>query len=1843
MRKLLLLLFALLSTASLIGQNLTEGFETWPPAGWTIINSANAGNNISQSNTYAHSGTYSARFSSNLSGAPYDQYMITPKLVVSAGNQTITFWYRRYTSGTESFTVGWSSTGTNIATDFTWSSTITNASTSWQQYSKTDLPIGTKYVAIHYFSNWMYYFYIDDVAGPPLGVQNPTSFAATPFSTTQINLGWSLYSGNAVMLAYNTTNSFGTPVDGTTYAVSTTLPGGNGTVLYNGTNTTFNHTLLNPSTTYYYKIWSKDGSTNYSGGAASSATTLCGSFALPFSQGFNVTTIPPCWSTQLVTATAEKISFVPSSSYETATPQEGADFVMFNSFSSTGGGAGAEERLISPQIVTTGTSSVNVEFYWWESSNASYTNIAEGVQLEWSTNGTTWTNSTFCPRYVASAPATGGWAKKTITLPAGAGNIPALYVSFKFHSEYGYNCYLDNLVVQASPPSIVYSPLMNTSSTSARTLTTTIVSPSSGIPTTGIGLPRLYWRIGSGSWTGVTANTPVVGSTYTFTFGAGVATGNVIQYYVVAQDLSATPVLIANPSAGIGALTPNPPTAASPPTTPNAYTIIPTFCGTKVIGPGGDYTTLTAAVAALNGSEISCPVVFSFNASYSSATETFPIIINANSGSSATNTLTIKPGAGVAATISGSATSLLEFFGIDYVTIDGLNTGGSSLTFNNASSSGVDLWIGSTPTDGATFNTIRNCSFLGASGTTTIAGILAGSGTTLGNSAEVPNSNNTIQYNTFKSTQNAMYINGATAFDQNWNISNNAMGSTVSTEKHGYRGILIGNAANFVISNNTIVGVLSSTTSSATTQGIQLAFAHNGGAIYGNKIGNISQVNTTGWGSAGMTLGSSSTAANVSIYNNVIYDVTGYGYNGTGSGDNGWGIYVATGGGYNLYFNSINMNTPETSSTSIVAAINIASGLAANALVLKDNIFNIPATNTVGTRYAIYSASANTAFSDINYNDYSSVGTLGYLGSAINTIAAWQTATGKDANSVSIDPVFTSATNLLPTNAALMLKGTAIAGITTDITGAGRTNPPDIGAYQFATLPAVVTTAATLNTLTGATLNGTVTAANLTVTTGFDYGLTVAYGSSVAASPATVSGNTLTTISAVITGMPQNIVVHYRAKGTNGGSTVYGADMTFTTGGAPIVTTQPATIVGATFATLNGTVDPNWDNTTVSFEYGLTVAYGTPVVVPGTYSGHTVQTFSANISGLTINQTYHFRAKAVNGGGTVYGVDQTFFTTCVIPPVPGAITGPGGVCKTGTGYTYSVPQVPYGFVYNWTFPTGFTVTSYPHSNVVTVDVSNLAVAGNVTVVAASDCGATSTPSTKAVVVNDLPVPTITPNSPVCQNVSNNFTTQAGQTSYIWSVTPDGTITPTANPNVVSINWTAAGAKTVGVIYTSSATGCTAAAPGTTPVTVTAAPTPTIAGVTSLCVNSGYYDYVTQTGKTGYTWTVSSGGTITAGQGTASAQVVWNTPGAQWVAVNYNGTGGCSALVPTVYNVTVSGMPGSAGSISGPSTVCLSSVGISYSVPAITNAMSYIWTLPAGATIASGFNTNSITVDFSGAAVSGNITVYGNSLCGNGTVSPSFPVTVTTLPVAAGAVTGTASVCAGEMGVAFSVTPVTNATGYVWNLPTGATIATGGNTPDITVDFSPIAVSGDVSVYGTNQCGNGTVSPNYAVTVHPVPHAPVIVNHGDTLFSNAAAGNQWYYEGAPINNAVGQSLVAHYSGWYWDAVTLNGCTSDTSNNIYITITGINDLSASGFVVSPVPNDGQFKLTMNTKTAESFDIVISNTVGAMIYSKDKVMVNGPTELLIDLRPVPAGVYTMIIRSGETRIIKKIVVNK
>lgn len=103
-------------------------------------------------------------------------------------------------------------------------------------------------------------------------------------------------------------------------------------------------------------------------------------------------------------------------------------------------------------------------------------------------------------------------------------------------------------------------------------------------------------------------------------------------------------------------------------------------------------------------------------------------------------------------------------------------------------------------------------------------------------------------------------------------------------------------------------------------------------------------------------------------------------------------------------------------------------------------------------------------------------------------------------------------------------------------------------------------------------------------------------------------------------------------------------------------------------------------------------------------------------------------------------------------------------------------------------------------------------------------------------------------------------------------------------------------------------------------------------------------------------------------------------------------------------------------------------------------------------------------------------------------------TVNFLPAAAGIITGTASVCLGQTGVSYSVTAIANATDYIWTLPSGATIASGANTNNITVDFDATAVSGNITVQGSNDCGVGPVSADFAVTVNPLPVTTLIYHY-----------------------------------------------------------------------------------------------------------------------------------------------------
>ena len=89
------------------------------------------------------------------------------------------------------------------------------------------------------------------------------------------------------------------------------------------------------------------------------------------------------------------------------------------------------------------------------------------------------------------------------------------------------------------------------------------------------------------------------------------------------------------------------------------------------------------------------------------------------------------------------------------------------------------------------------------------------------------------------------------------------------------------------------------------------------------------------------------------------------------------------------------------------------------------------------------------------------------------------------------------------------------------------------------------------------------------------------------------------------------------------------------------------------------------------------------------------------------------------------------------------------------------------------------------------------------------------------------------------------------------------------------------------------------------------------------------------------------------------------------------------------------LPAGAGVISGTTIICSGQNAVSYTAPAIANTTSYIWSFPAG--ISGTSSTNSITVDYANAASSGNISLKGHNVCGEGAVS-NLTITVKPKPV-----------------------------------------------------------------------------------------------------------------------------------------------------------------------------------------------------------------------------------------------------
>lgn len=290
----------------------------------------------------------------------------------------------------------------------------------------------------------------------------------------------------------------------------------------------------------------------------------------------------------------------------------------------------------------------------------------------------------------------------------------------------------------------------------------------------------------------------------------------------------------------------------------------------------------------------------------------------------------------------------------------------------------------------------------------------------------------------------------------------------------------------------------------------------------------------------------------------------------------------------------------------------------------------------------------------------------------------------------------------------------------------------------------------------------------------------------------------------------------------------------------------------------------------------------------------------------------------------------------------------------------------------------------------------------------------------------------------------------------------------------------------------------------------------------------------------------------------------------------------------------SSQPANAGTISGSAMVCQGQNSVTYSVPEIANTTSYIWTLPGGATGTS--STNSITINFSTSATSGNITVMGTNSCGNGE-SSSFSITVNPAYFS----TENHSICEGET--------------YNWH---GTEYTSAGT---YTTDFN--SVNGCDSVCTLNL---SVVTVDTSLTVSD----PVITaNLSGAAYQWLDCNNSY----SPISGEQGQSFTADINGNYAVLIT-QGLCSDTSTCVPITSIGIVNGHFEQISVYPNPVSNELIIEMNgNNNKQNFEVI--NTTGQVVFKGSFV-----EKTIVPTSSFVPGIYTIKLENGKIFEFKKII---
>lgn len=227
------------------------------------------------------------------------------------------------------------------------------------------------------------------------------------------------------------------------------------------------------------------------------------------------------------------------------------------------------------------------------------------------------------------------------------------------------------------------------------------------------------------------------------------------------------------------------------------------------------------------------------------------------------------------------------------------------------------------------------------------------------------------------------------------------------------------------------------------------------------------------------------------------------------------------------------------------------------------------------------------------------------------------------------------------------------------------------------------------------------------------------------------------------------------------------------------------------------------------------------------------------------------------------------------------------------------------------------------------------------------------------------------------------------------------------------------------------------------------------------------------------------------------------------------------IIGTQTNIAQTAVASNSGPVCTGGTVMLYETGGS--------AVSWLWSSSGTAS----FNDRSLQNPTATGVVNGEVFTVQITDAGGNSASATTTVTVySAVPARPGLVTGDEAVCFNSTGLVYTISPVANATSYLWEAPDGVEITSGQGTLSITVNIGPSApATGTIRVYAVNACGISTParSKNLNVTQLPAAAGPV---SGALTFTPGTTGNP--YSVAPVTGATAYNWS--YTG---TGVTING--------------------------------------------------------------------------------------------------------